>query len=1051
MKKSYKNPWNKSKSISVEGVLSLIERLSQESTLEGFSHAALAGMANLVKAEYALWARRDRGKQVFFYQWEYNPHQKSVEDSLLDRSFPEEKGLPGRILRFGRSKNARDDGIFPAEFFRMGIRKVFGFPLRAGGETLAVLLFGFSDPSRTLPPEDLILFERLERQVGVFLERMRLEKENRALTRLYGVLSTINALIRRNPEETELLSETIRILIDHGGFTAAGFYFLEAGELRLGVHHITDREGLAHRHPLSFSLDPTSPDAQTVTVRCFLTEKPLFIGDLLGYYRDAGEKARVENYVSLSFRSGGVCPIIRSGKCVGVFAVVSSETDFFTPEIQELLCETARIVSMALDNMDTDRARKRSEERLRTLIETLPEAIFFKDGEGRWEIVNSSGLRLFELEGRTDWLGKTEEELARSNPKFAEIHRGCILSDEAAWLQGNPYKGIEILPNGKGDSVSLAVTKIPLFGPDGSRNGLVIFGQDITQKQKDEKIRERYFRLFENASEGIVILDENHTIIDLNPSFMRITGYLRKEILGKKLSHFNSGRQDQDFYDRMWTKVNRKGHWEGEIWNRKKSGEEYCEWLSLSLLDKDGPNTNYLAIISDITDRKVNEDWIKHLATHDILTDLPNRGMFKERIEQTILRAGRTKERFAVGILDLDGFKEVNDRLGHQTGDALLIQVSDRLKRLLRKTDTLSRLGGDEFGLLLTNLEEGTEYQDFFNKIVESLLEPFVIENKDGSMVRISGSLGLTICPPDRGEATLLIAHADLALYRVKDHGRNGWALFQQEMEQQLLKAHHLRTELEEALSKGNLFLHFQPQVNMRTGQVSGVEALVRWNHPDRGLLLPESFIEVARKGDLIASLGRFVLEESLAQQNRWKQTGLDLRISVNIGARHFLSRSFQEDLRVLIGRYGGSCQLTLEITEIEALKEQSQLQKAFEKCFDLGIQVILDDFGTGQVSLKSLQNLSVEGIKIDQGFIGKLKESPKTRTIVSSLVTVCQMMQIEIIAEGVQTEEEGRILIGMGCEWAQGYAIARPMSGKVIPDWVASWAPFRSWSRKKL
>ncbi len=407
-------------------------------------------------------------------------------------------------------------------------------------------------------------------------------------------------------------------------------------------------------------------------------------------------------------------------------------------------------------------------------------------------------------------------------------------------------------------------------------------------------------------------------------------------------------------------------------------------------------------------------------------------------------------ERFAIGILDLDGFKGVNDRLGHQTGDALLIQVASRLKRLLRKTDTLSRLGGDEFGLLLTNLDEGTENQDFFTKIVESLLDPFDVKNADGATVRISGSLGLTICPPDQGDATTLIAHADLALYRVKDRGRNGWALFQQEMEEQLIESHRLRTELERALPNGEFLLHYQPQVNMRTGQVVGVESLVRWNHPDRGFLLPEAFIDVAEKsGDLIASLGRFVLEESLAQQNRWKQRGLDLRVSVNIGARHFLSRSFQDDLRFVIARHGGSCPMTLEVTETEALRDLSQLQKAIEKCLDLGIRVILDDFGTGQASLTSLQNLSVGGIKIDQGFVEKIRECPKARAIVSSLVAVCQMMQIEVITEGVQDEEDGRTLIGMGCEWAQGYAIARPMPAEAIPDWIASWTPFRSWTRK--
>ena len=1031
--------------LQAEALLSLIERLSQESTPDRFSEAVLAEMTTFVKSDYALWANRDLENHVFRYQREHRPHPHSPEDSLLDRSFPEDRGLVARIFREGKSEIAGDDGIFPAELFRTGIRKILGIPLRSGGSVVSVLLFGFADPSCLLAPKEIALFERLALQIGHFLGRICLQKENRSLTRYYEVLTAINGLIRKNPEETELLSETIRILIDQGDFTAAGFYFPKEGELRLGVHHITDREGLPHRHPLSFSLDPASPDARAATVRCFLSETPVFIGDLLAYYRKAEHKARVENYTGLSFRSSGLCPLFRGGQCVGVLAIVSSELDFFTPDIQELLSETARIISMALDNYNRERARRKSEEQLHTLIETLPEAIFFKDGEGRWEIVNTTGLRLFHLEGRSDWFGKTDEELSRSNPACADLHRGCLLSDEAAWHHGLALKGIEIVQNDKGDPGVLEVTKIPLFDLDGTRKGLVISGQDITRRQNDEKIRERYVRLFENASEGIVIADENRVIIDVNPSFVQITGYPREEILGKELSVLNSGKQERDFYERIWTKIDRDGHWEGELWNRKKSGEVYCERLSMSVLKRSGQIANYLGIFSDITERRINEDRIRHLASHDALTDLPNRTVFTERIEQSLVRSERTQERFAVGILDLDGFKGINDRLGHQKGDALLIQVSSRLRQLLRKSDTLARLGGDEFGLLLTNLDEGAVPQKFLTKIVGSLLDPFDVDSEDGSLVRISGSLGLTICPPDRGNAASLIAHADLALYQVKDRGRNGWAVFQQEMEEKLHESHRLRTELEGALPNGEFILHYQPQANMTTGEVFAVESLIRWNHPTRGFLLPEAFIKVMEKSHLIASLGRFVLEESLAQQTRWKQKGLDLRVSVNIGARQFLSQPFQDDLRSMIGRNGGDFSLTLEITEPDALRDLTQTQKAIKNCRDLGIGVILDDFGTGQASLTSLQNLSVGGIKIDQGFVGKLGECPKARAIVSSLIAVCRMMQIDVIAEGVQNEKIGRLLIDMECQNAMGYAIARPMPAEDIPEWIANWTPFTS------
>ena len=402
---------------------------------------------------------------------------------------------------------------------------------------------------------------------------------------------------------------------------------------------------------------------------------------------------------------------------------------------------------------------------------------------------------------------------------------------------------------------------------------------------------------------------------------------------------------------------------------------------------------------------------------------------------------------FAVGILDLDGFKEVNDRLGHPAGDKLLVLVSRRLEEIIRQTDVLARLGGDEFGLLFVKI--GHE-EIIFERITKALSTPFDL---GGERVTISGSMGMTFCPPDRTDADLLLSHADLALYRVKNKGRNGWAPFHQEMEEGLEKRHRIRVELDHALANGELLLHFQPQVNMTTGQVIGVEALVRWVHPDRGLLFPDAFIEVAEKSDLIAPLGRFVIEEALDQQERWRSQGIELRVSVNIGARHFLSDTFISDLETAIAIHcrDGLCPITLEleVTETEALRDLSRAQKIVEKCRELGIVVSLDDFGTGQASLTSLQKLSVGEIKIAQGFVGKVRRSDKDKAIVSSLIVAGHMMGIAVVAEGIETEDDGLLLIGMGCEIAQGYAIARPMPAENIPEWIANWTPYESWIRR--
>ncbi|MHB1287641.1 MAG: EAL domain-containing protein [Leptospirales bacterium] len=438
------------------------------------------------------------------------------------------------------------------------------------------------------------------------------------------------------------------------------------------------------------------------------------------------------------------------------------------------------------------------------------------------------------------------------------------------------------------------------------------------------------------------------------------------------------------------------------------------------------------------------------VASQDPLTGLFNRRVFKDRLEQSILRSGRSKARITVGILDLDGFKAVNDRLGHPKGDELLVLVARRLEGVLRKTDTLARLGGDEFGILLTEQVGEDRSDELFTKIVNSLQDPFDVENGFGEPVRISGSLGLTLFPPDEGDSNTLIAHADLALYRAKDRGRNCWAVFETEMVESLLDQHRVRMDFEQALRNAELFLYFQPQVNMETGQVVGAEALIRWNHPTRGFLVPSAFIGVIEKSDLIYPLGRWVLETALLQQKEWSRVGLLLNLSVNIGARHFLSDGFIDTLVEVLGKNERSEPLgiKIEVTETEALQDLEKACQVIDVCRELGVSVSLDDFGTGQASLASLQQLDVKEVKIDTSFVQRMLESSKDLAIVSSLSMAANMMLLEVVAEGVETEEEGKLLIQMGCLVGQGYAIAHPMPAAMIPDWVKEWKPFESWKK---
>jgi len=593
------------------------------------------------------------------------------------------------------------------------------------------------------------------------------------LARMYGALTSLNALAREDLPEEEFLSGTISLLVERGGFTAAGFYFCEGETLRLGVHHITDPENNKDRHPLFFSLDPSSPDAKTGAVRAFQSGAPVFIDDLDLAYREAGLARRADDYKSISFRGTGLCPIARGGRTVGVFAVVSDRTDFFTPEIRELLIEASRIVSFTLDHIDTECARRQSEEYFRTLVDAIPDGVWLKDGRGAWRLVNRAGLELFGLADRSDWSGKTDEELSRINPSFSLAHLGCLATDEKAWQESSVSDAVEAVTGSDGSLHVIESRKVPLFAKDGSRQSLVVIGRDVTERLMAEEERNLSEKIFEASPFAIFVADNARRIVRVNPAFTAITGYEPGDVLGKTSRMLASSDVTDDFSRSLWEHVDSRGSWSGEVWCRKRTGEGYWGWFDINVIKRDDVKTGYFGLFSDITRRKEDEERIVHQAFHDALTDLPNRRAFMMRLEEELVRAGRDPNlRFAVGILDLDGFKEVNDRYGHPAGDELLVHVSRRLEKVRRSTDTLARLGGDEFGLLFSGIGEGDAV---FDRIIATLRAPIAVS---WALVAVSGSLGVTFCPPDRANSDTLLSHADSALYEVKKKGRNGWGSF---------------------------------------------------------------------------------------------------------------------------------------------------------------------------------------------------------------------------------------------------------------------------------
>ena len=571
--------------------------------------------------------------------------------------------------------------------------------------------------------------------------------------------------------------------------------------------------------------------------------------------------------------------------------------------------------------------------------------------------------------------------------------------------------------------------------------------QDIT----DRKITEEKLRLsslvFSETKEGIVITDAKAAIIDINPAFCDITGYSYKEVIGKNPKILSSGKQSPEFYIDMWQTVNEHGHWQGEIWNRKKDGTLYAELLTISsILDEEGNVLHYVGLFSDITKSKQQQETLTLMAHYDLLTQLPNRMLLADRYTQAIAHSNRNKTLLAVCFLDLDNFKPINDNYGHDVGDQLLIKVSERITANIRDEDTVSRQGGDEFALLLGGIESFAHCEQMLERIILALAQPYLIDKQS---ISISASIGVSLYPMDDADLDTLLRYADQAMYQAKLAGRNRYHQFNAEQDQQAIEKNIKLPEIEEALSNNEFCLYYQPKINMKAGEVFGAEALIRWQHPKKGLILPAEFLPVIEGTELETKIGDSVINQALKQLAFWKEQRIDIEVSVNISSYHLQSPLFVAKLEDALAMHPNvdSKYLQLEILESSALGDLNTVSSILKTCRDaLGVNIALDDFGTGYSSLTHLRNLMVHTIKIDQSFVRDVLDDPNDYAIIDGMIGLAKSFDREVIAEGVETLENGLMLLIMGCDEAQGYGIARPMPAGEIPDWLDNYTPNQEW-----
>lgn len=567
---------------------------------------------------------------------------------------------------------------------------------------------------------------------------------------------------------------------------------------------------------------------------------------------------------------------------------------------------------------------------------------------------------------------------------------------------------------------------------------------DINERKSTEARLRLLASVFRYAQEGIMITDADGRILEVNRAYHDITGYSRAAVVGQPsdLLH-EEGGADEAIRQTMRHALHSHGHWSGEIVNRRANGELFHEHLSLtSVHDAGGQIVNYIGIFTDISQIKAQQEKLERLARYDMLTGLPNRTLLADRLSTAIALTRRTGERTGVALIDLDGFKTINDTYGHETGDLVLKEVAQRLTRHIRDTDTAARLGGDEFVLVLTGLRPGDEAH-VLDKILAVLAEPYPLE-AFGSVAHLSASIGLTLYPDDTADADALLRHAHQAMYSAKQQGRNRWHAFDPDIDRHVRARFESRDRVSEALQNRELVLYYQPKVDLALGKVTGMEALLRWQHPERGLVTPGEFLPLIEGSEFEVELSRWVIRNVVEQLHCWNQQGLTFHISANVPGQHLQSPDFVQQLENLFKLYPDVPRerLELEILETVALGDMEGVSRQMDDCRTLGVRFALDDFGTGYASLEYLRRLPVDVIKIDQTFVRDMLDDVNDLAIVEGIIALSRAFRRQVVAEGVESQAHYLRLQELGCAVGQGYTIARPMPAAQVPTWLANWQP---------
>jgi diguanylate cyclase (GGDEF)-like protein/PAS domain S-box-containing protein len=945
------------------------------------------------------------------------------------------RGPVGNALRAGEVVCVQDfvtdsrTAPWRAEALRRGYRSAITLPLKNENAIVFGGLIIYSLEANAFTADEIRLLEELAADLAFGISVLRARAERKDLDRrlkanlnFFECMDHVNLAIQDAHDLEQMMSQVVDAALSIFNCDRAWLIYPcdpEAATWRTRTERARPEYPGAHAQGIEFPMDA---QFRAVMTAARASRGPLSFDPSSENALPAGAP---EQFGIRSMLCMAIHPKTGAANLFGLHQCAYPR--IWTADEMALFEAIGRRLADGLTSLTAYRDLRDREAQLRALVQTIPDLVWLKDVNGVFLHCNPQYERFVGLAER-DIVGKTDYDL------FDKDRAAFYLeSDREAVAAGKPHTGEGWLDfAADGYRGYFEAIKTPMRDHAGKPIGILGIARDITERNKTEEQLRIAATAFE-AQEGILIADADRVIVRVNRAFTEITGYTSEDAVGKTPRLLQSGNHDAAFYRVMWNRVDQDGCWQGEIWNRRKNGEIFPEWLNISAVRGEaGEITHYVGTLIDITERKAAERQIERLAFYDPLTQLPNRRLFLDRLQQALAGCGRSQRKGALLFIDLDNFKVLNEMSGHDVGDLLLVEVARRIAACVREGDTAAHLGGDEFIVLLEDLSENdqeaaAETKEVGERILSALAQAYTIA---GGVQHSTPSIGVTVFADAADSLDELLKQADIAMYQAKSAGRNTLCFFDPEMQSALAARAALESALRLAIHERQFVLHFQPQID-GAGAIIGAEALLRWRHPERGLLPPGEFIPLAEETGLILPIGRWVLDAACSRLKDWAgdPRTRDLHLAVNVSARQFRQADFIDEVSQALERSGArAAKLKLELTESVVIDDVDGAIETMRALKRLGVEFALDDFGIGYSSLSYLTRLPLEQLKIDRSFVRNLPDSANDAAVAQTIITLAKSLGLAVIAEGVETEAQRQFLASHGCPTYQGFLFSKPV-----------------------